>query len=157
MPCLWVDKLIFVISHSLHSRFAGVTLSALFPHSFGSISKVCPHWQPCLDIGLPHCSSSECLSKFHNCYKQCPISCKPLFCLAMIYYTLYGIWNYVASLVNGSSPSTTFFFSFCYMATWFNYLCKLWVTTQFMFVAILLLFLGIFFCHIFKSLQQLFA
>jgi hypothetical protein len=37
--------------------------------------------------------------------------------LGMIYYTLYGIWNYVASLANGSSRSTTFLFSFCCMAT----------------------------------------
>lgn len=32
MPCLWVDRLIFVLSHSLHCKSVGVPLSALSPH-----------------------------------------------------------------------------------------------------------------------------
>jgi hypothetical protein len=44
-----------------------------------------------------------------------------------------------------SSSSITFFFSFYYMVNWSNYLYELWVITQFMFVAILPLFLINFF------------
>jgi hypothetical protein len=32
IPCLWVDRFIFILSFSFHCRFAKVTLSALSPH-----------------------------------------------------------------------------------------------------------------------------
>jgi hypothetical protein len=56
--------------------------------------------------------------------------------LVMVYYNFFGEWNCSTSPTNYNSSSTTFSFSFCYMATWFNCLCKLWVIARFMFVTI---------------------
>jgi hypothetical protein len=39
MPCLWVDRLIFVLSYSFCCKLARVTLGALSPYPFGSTSK----------------------------------------------------------------------------------------------------------------------
>jgi hypothetical protein len=63
--------------------------------------------------------------------------------LGIVYCTIFGVWNCATSFANCTS-STTFSFSFRYMTTWYNYLYKLRVTTWFIFVAILPLFLGIF-------------
>ncbi len=152
----WQTHLYFFRFPSLQDN-PGCIISPSFWFNF---RRLCLHWQPCLDIRLPHCSTNECFSRFHNYCRQCLISCKQLLCLGYSWHDiLYSLWNmnYIASFANGSSPSTTFSSSFCCMATWSNYLCKLRVTTQFMFVPILLLFLGFYFCHIFKSSEQLFV
>jgi hypothetical protein len=55
----------------------------------------------------------------------------------MVYYIIFGVWIFLALFSNGISSSTTFSFSFYWIATLSNYFCRLWVTMQFMFVAIL--------------------
>ncbi len=63
------------------------------PFLWFNFQRFYPHWQ-CLDTGLPHCSTNECFSKFHNFSRQCHISCKPLFCFGYSWHDiLYSLWN----------------------------------------------------------------
>ncbi len=129
MPCLWVDRLISVLSRSLHYKFVGVTLGALSPQPSGSIFggfSFIGNLVQTLDcfIALPVNASQGSITIADNTLYR--VGCSSVLgILGMIYHTLYGIWNYIASFVNGNYPSTTFSFSFYYMATWSNYLCKL--------------------------------
>jgi hypothetical protein len=65
-------------------------------------------------------------------------NCSSVLGIYMVYCTLSRIWNCVANCYSSS---------FYCMATWSIYVCKLWVTTWFLFIAILPFFFGIFFCH----------
>ncbi len=117
VPCLWVEKFIFVFSSSFHCK---ITLGALSPHSSGSIFEGFTligslAWTLDCLIALPMNAFQSSINSTDNVIYRA--SCYfVLGIIGMIYYTLYGIWNYVASLANGSSPSTTFLSSFCYIA-----------------------------------------
>lgn len=117
VPFLWVEKFISIFSSSLHCK---IPLSALSPHSFGSIFKgstlIGSAWTLDCLIALPmNAFRSSITSPDNVIYRASHYFVLGI--LGMIHYTLYGIWNYVASLANGSSPSTTFLSPFCCMAT----------------------------------------
>jgi hypothetical protein len=58
-----------------------------------------------------------------------------------MYCTISKVWNYTTSFNNCNSNFTTFFYSSCWIVIWFNFLCKFWVSMQFMFILILSLLL----------------
>jgi hypothetical protein len=70
--------------------------------------------------------------------------------LGIIYCIFSRVQNYITSFTNYIYSSTTFSFSLCCIVVCFNCFCRLRVTIRFMFVFILPLFLGNFFCHKFK-------
>ncbi len=120
----------------------------MFSHGFTSLHYMNPICKPYFGINRHHWLDSILY----------PIGCSfVLDIIGIVYCTLFGLKNYVASFVNYIFSSITFSSSFCCMATWSNCFNKLWVTIWFMFVTILPLFLGIFFCHKFKSLQQIYS
>lgn len=92
MPCLWVDKLIYVLSCSLHCR---VTLGALSPHPFGSIfegSTLIGSLAWTLDylIALLEYAFRGSIIDVDNVL-YCANRSSILGILGMIYYILYGI------------------------------------------------------------------
>ncbi len=92
MPCLWVDRLISVLSCSFHCR---VTLGALSPHPSGSIfegSTLIGSLAWTLDylIALLEYVFQGSIIVADNVL-YCASRSSVLGILGMIYYTLYGI------------------------------------------------------------------
>jgi hypothetical protein len=119
IPCLWVNKFIYVFSYSFHYIYVGVTSSALFPHPFGSTFKGSTfignfiQTLGCLIALSMNVSWGFIIAMDNILYLA---SCSSVLgILGMVCCNFSRVWNCFASLANGSSPSITFLSSFCYM------------------------------------------
>lgn len=113
LPCLWDDRLIFVISCTFCYKSAKVTLFALFPHpsspTFGSTTLI-DNFLQILGrfITLLVFVSQGSITDANNILYFTSHSF--VMCiLDMVYYILSKVWNYVGSFNNNNSSSITFF------------------------------------------------
>lgn len=95
LPCLWDDKLIFVLSSTLCCKSIRATLFTLFPHPFNStfggialidsLAQILGHL-----IALP----INDFLMFHNCCRWHPILYRPFLCLKYSWHgILYYFWS----------------------------------------------------------------
>ncbi len=156
LPCLWDEKHIYIFSSTLRGKSTRVTLFALFSHPFGSMSKGIVFIDKFIQIlgcfiVLPINVFEDSVIVANNILYLTSHSFI-LGILDIMYYIIYGVWNYVASFHNNNFYSITFSCSFCWIVTWYNCLCKLQITMRFMFVTNFTILLWKKVCHIFKSL-----
>ncbi len=129
VPCLWVDGLIFVLSHFLHCKFVGVPLSALSPHPSNltfkgsTLINNLARTLGCLITLLMNASRTSIITIDGILYLADHFFVLGI--LGMVYCTLFEIWNCTTSFANDSYLSTTFLSLFYCMATWSNCLYKL--------------------------------
>jgi len=128
LPCLWDDKVIYILSCTLHCKFARVTMFALSPHPYGSMFEGTTFINSLIQI-LNHLitlpinvfwSSIIIVNDVLYLVSHSSI----LGILDMVYYIIFGMWNYAASFNSWSSSYTTFSFSFFWITIWFICLAK---------------------------------
>jgi hypothetical protein len=112
VPCLWFDRLSFVLSHSLCCRGTRVPLNVLSPHPFGSTTKGSTLIDNLIQtlnhfiVLLVNVSQGSITIVYDVLYL---VSCSfVLGIFNMVYCIIFGIWNCITSLANSSCPSTTF-------------------------------------------------
>lgn len=117
-------------------------MMALFPHPFGSTSRgfsligsfiqILVHFITLpINVSWGSITTANDIMYFTSCYFVLGI-------FDMVYCIFPRIWN---------CATNCYYSSFYCMTTWSIYVCKLWVIIQFLFVAILPFFFGMFFGH----------